>query len=157
MGMEMARAAVGVARLLHSASSIRKCDASRSRAASYGRMDVLIVERDDLVAEVLADALADEGLTISVVPTEQAANRIAQDDLPRVVITGMNRNSEDMAWNGDGEEAVLPLAVPRNHLPGGTVAGSLAAGGAERQRTVSAETGFHVANDSYRARVAGIS
>ena len=57
-------------------------------------MDVLILERDPLVAEVLADALADEGLTTAVTPTEQEAAVI--DDPPRVVITSINRTGEDL-------------------------------------------------------------
>jgi DNA-binding response OmpR family regulator len=36
-------------------------------------MDVLIVERDKLLAEVIADALADDGITVTVVPDEQRA------------------------------------------------------------------------------------
>ena len=59
-------------------------------------MDVLIVERDELVAEILVDALTDDGLTASVVRTEQDAAGLPEDDLPSVVITGMNRSAEDM-------------------------------------------------------------
>lgn len=82
-----------------------KCDASWSADVSYGRMDVLIVERDDLIAEVIAGALAEDGISAAVVPTEQDATRIAQDDSPRVIITGMNRRLEDMA----GMEAARSL------------------------------------------------
>jgi DNA-binding response OmpR family regulator len=73
-----------------------KVDASRGLVAGYNRMDVLIVERDDLVAEILVDALTDDGITASVVRTEQDAARIPEGDLPSVVITGMNRSAEDM-------------------------------------------------------------
>jgi DNA-binding response OmpR family regulator len=59
-------------------------------------MDVLIVERNVLVADILVDALTDDGLTASVVPTEQDAAALREDDLPSVVITGMNRSAEDM-------------------------------------------------------------
>jgi DNA-binding response OmpR family regulator len=59
-------------------------------------MDVLIVERDDLMAEVLANALADEGLSTVTVPDEHDAATISPDDAPSVVITGMNGRGEDM-------------------------------------------------------------
>jgi hypothetical protein len=48
-------------------------DASRGPVASYTVMDVLIVERDDLVGTVLADALDEDGLTAALVPDEQGA------------------------------------------------------------------------------------
>ena len=84
----------GLAAIIEGKSA--KVDASRGLAASYNRMDVLIVERDELVAEILVDALTDDGLTASVVRTEQDAAGLPEDDLPSVVITGMNRSAEDM-------------------------------------------------------------
>ena len=59
-------------------------------------MDVLIVERDDLVAGVIADALADDGISSAVAPDEQKGPAISTENSPRVVITGMNRHDEDM-------------------------------------------------------------
>jgi DNA-binding response OmpR family regulator len=59
-------------------------------------MDVLIVERDELLAEVIADALIDDGITVTVVSDEQRALAIFAETGPHVVITGMNRGNEDM-------------------------------------------------------------
>ena len=59
-------------------------------------MDVLIVERDELVGTVLADLLADDGIAAAVMPDEQAL-ALPPDNAPLVVITGMNRgHSEDL-------------------------------------------------------------
>ena len=55
-------------------------------------MDVLIVERDQMVAEVLADALADVGITAD----EDQAIAGCHDSETRVVITGINRRGEDI-------------------------------------------------------------
>ena len=55
---------------------------------------MLIIERDDLIAGVLADAIADEGLTTAVTYTEQEA--AAVKDPPRVVVTCINREGEDL-------------------------------------------------------------
>jgi CheY-like chemotaxis protein len=61
-------------------------------------MDVLIVERDELIGTVLADALDQDGLTATLVPDEQEAFDLPPHDAPRVVITGMNHgHNEDMA------------------------------------------------------------
>ena len=59
-------------------------------------MDVLIVERDELVAAVLADALADDCITASIVPDENEAMTACQAGTPRVVVTSINRQPEDM-------------------------------------------------------------
>jgi DNA-binding response OmpR family regulator len=59
-------------------------------------MDVLIVERDELLAEVIAAALIDDGITVTVVSDEQRALAIFAETGPHVVITGMNRSNEDM-------------------------------------------------------------
>jgi DNA-binding NtrC family response regulator len=73
-------------------------DASRGLVVSYTVMDVLIVEPDELIGTVLADALDQDGLTATLVPDEQKAFDLPPHDAPRVVITGMNRgNNEDMA------------------------------------------------------------
>ena len=47
-------------------------------------MDVLIVEKNDLLAEVLADALADDGIEAAVVADDEEALRACQPDLPQV-------------------------------------------------------------------------
>ena len=59
-------------------------------------MDVLIVERDGLVAEVIADALAGGGIVSFILHDEADAFAIPQDEAPQVVITGMNRRGEDL-------------------------------------------------------------
>ena len=59
-------------------------------------MDVLIVEHDGLVAEVIADALADGGIVSFILHDEADAFAIPQDEAPQVVITGMNRSGEDL-------------------------------------------------------------
>jgi DNA-binding response OmpR family regulator len=59
-------------------------------------MDVLIVERDELIASMLTDALDGEGISVAVLPDE-AALMLTPDEAPRVVITGMNRtHTEDL-------------------------------------------------------------
>ena len=59
-------------------------------------MDVLIVERDELVGSMLSDVLADDGIAAAVMPDEQAL-ALPPDNAPLVVITGMNRgHSEDL-------------------------------------------------------------
>jgi DNA-binding response OmpR family regulator len=60
-------------------------------------MDVLIVERDELLGAVLADALAEDGISAAAVPDEKAL-ALPPDQAPLVVITGMNRgHNEDLA------------------------------------------------------------
>src|SRR6476646_5418237 len=73
-----------------------KLDASDRHLPGYGEMDVLIVERDELIAAVLSDALSADGISVAVVPSEEEAMRTCRDGSPRVVITGINRRSEDM-------------------------------------------------------------
>jgi DNA-binding NtrC family response regulator len=59
-------------------------------------MDVLIVEQNELLATVLADALADEGIDAAVVPDDDDALATCQPDMPQVVVTGINRRRDDM-------------------------------------------------------------
>jgi DNA-binding NtrC family response regulator len=59
-------------------------------------MDVLIVERDELVGGVIADALAIDGIFAKVVSDKEEALSVTVNDVPRVVITGINRSDEDM-------------------------------------------------------------
>jgi DNA-binding NtrC family response regulator len=60
------------------------------------RMDVLIVEQNELLAAVLADALADEGIEAAVVRDEAEAMTACEPDVPQVVVTGINRRRDDM-------------------------------------------------------------
>ena len=53
-------------------------------------MDVLIVERDELMGSILADAMDGEGIPF-VVASDEEAMKLPPDDAPRVVITGLNR------------------------------------------------------------------
>ena len=59
-------------------------------------MDVLIVKRDELIAEVLSDALSADGISVAIVQNEEQAMRTCRDGSPRVVITGINRRFEDL-------------------------------------------------------------
>ena len=60
-------------------------------------MDVLIVERDELLGTVLADALVEDGISAAVMPDEEAL-ALPPDQAALVVITGMNRgHTEDLA------------------------------------------------------------
>ena len=59
-------------------------------------VDVLIVERDELIAAVLAEALADDCITASIVLDENEAMAACHADTPRVVLTGINRQPEDI-------------------------------------------------------------
>jgi DNA-binding response OmpR family regulator len=59
-------------------------------------MDVLIVETDELIAGVLSDALSADGISVAIMPNEEEAMRACRDGSSRVVITGINRRSEDM-------------------------------------------------------------
>ena len=65
-------------------------------------MDVLIVERDELVAEFLATALADDGLSAGILYTEQDVEAV--DDPPRVVVTSINRKGEDLKGLAAGRD-----------------------------------------------------
>ena len=59
-------------------------------------MDVLIVERDELVGSMLADTLAEEGISAAVAPDDQAL-ALPPSAAPRIVITGINRgHNEDL-------------------------------------------------------------
>jgi DNA-binding NtrC family response regulator len=73
----------------------KKVDASIAPFGSYGTMDVLIVERDSMVAEVFADALADVGISAEITADEDRAIAGCHDSSARVVITGINRRGED--------------------------------------------------------------
>jgi DNA-binding response OmpR family regulator len=57
-------------------------------------MDVLIVERDELVGAALADMLDAEGMSVSVASDEEAL-KLPLGDAPQVVITGLNRGHDE--------------------------------------------------------------
>jgi DNA-binding response OmpR family regulator len=50
-------------------------------------MDVLIEERDATVAELFADALAEEGIETEIISDDKDANPACEPDTPQVVIT----------------------------------------------------------------------
>jgi DNA-binding NtrC family response regulator len=81
-------------RILQTAST--KVDASSQPFGGYRAMDVLIVERDLMVAEVFADALADVGISAEITTDEEKAIAECPDSEARVVITGINRRGEDI-------------------------------------------------------------
>lgn len=60
-------------------------------------MDVLVIEQDEMIGAMLAEALAEDGLSVAVLPDHQALDLAAE---PKVVITGMNRRSEDLRGLG---------------------------------------------------------
>jgi DNA-binding response OmpR family regulator len=53
-------------------------------------MDVLIIERDELMGSILADTMNGEGIPFAFASDEEAL-MLPLDDAPRVVITGLNR------------------------------------------------------------------
>jgi DNA-binding response OmpR family regulator len=57
-------------------------------------MEVLIVERDELVGSMLADTLDAEGIAV-VLASDEEAMRLPPDDAPQVVITGINRGHNE--------------------------------------------------------------
>jgi DNA-binding NtrC family response regulator len=59
-------------------------------------MDVLIVEQDELIAELLETALADEGIEAAILDDSEALESCGPK-APQVVITSINRHGEDMA------------------------------------------------------------
>ena len=59
-------------------------------------MNVLVVERDALLATVLTDALADDGIEAVVVSDDEEALEACQPDMPQVVVTGINRGGDDL-------------------------------------------------------------
>lgn len=80
-----------------SAMRSKRSDASCCLGFCLEGMDVLIVERDELIAATLAGALADEGIDAGVA-TDDEALALTHAASPHVVITGMNRtHHEDLA------------------------------------------------------------
>ena len=59
-------------------------------------MDVLILERDELVAEIVVDVLENDGLTAAIMRTDHAAKTAYFPEAPRVVVTSINRCGEDL-------------------------------------------------------------
>jgi hypothetical protein len=93
-------------------------------------MDVLIVEKNDLLAEVLADAVADDGIEAAVVADDEEALRACQPDLPQVVVTGINRLSDERTAVRPGDTE--PLSVACRDLHGGALASTAGARYASR-------------------------
>ena len=57
-------------------------------------MDVLIIERDQLMGSLLADILDGEGIPVAVTSDEEALT-LPPEDAPRVVITRINRGHDE--------------------------------------------------------------
>jgi DNA-binding NtrC family response regulator len=57
-------------------------------------MDVLIIERDELVRSLLADTLDADGIS-AMAASDDEALKLSPDDVPRVVITGINRGHDE--------------------------------------------------------------
>jgi CheY-like chemotaxis protein len=72
----------------------RISDASLVLLISYVAMDVLIVERDELMGSMLADTLGEDGISAAVTSDDKA---LTLPDVPQVVVTGINRgHTEDL-------------------------------------------------------------
>ena len=64
-------------------------------------MTVLIVERDELIADVLATALEEEGIEAAILDDDKIALEACEPEAPQVVITGINRirmTWRDCSW-----------------------------------------------------------
>jgi DNA-binding NtrC family response regulator len=59
-------------------------------------MNVLIVERDELLAEVMATTLTDRGIGAKIIQDDAKAMEACEPDSPDLVITSINRGREDM-------------------------------------------------------------
>jgi DNA-binding response OmpR family regulator len=59
-------------------------------------MDALVIESDELLALVLAETLENNGITAAVIHDDSMALAACQDDPPRLVITALNRQREDL-------------------------------------------------------------
>ena len=57
-------------------------------------MDVLIIERDELVRSLLAETLGAEGIAATSAADKEALKRLA-NDAPQVVITGINPGHDE--------------------------------------------------------------
>ena len=57
-------------------------------------MDVLIIERDELVRSVLAETLDGEGISAKAASDEEAL-KLPSNDAPQMVITGINRGHDE--------------------------------------------------------------
>ena len=131
-------------------------DASRGLVVSYTVMDVLIVEPDELIGTVLADALDQDGLTATLVPDEQKAFDLPPHDAPRVVITGMNRgNNRGHGGAAHRAGAAKEMAWHRRDLHGGLVAGPLASVRARCPRAIPRQARPISEDDPHRARTTG--
>lgn len=73
---------------------------------------VLIVEDDALTQQVIAQTLRDEGCTVAVVPSGQAALDLTRDRLPAVIV--LDHRLEDMSG---GEFMRRYRLTPSPHAP----------------------------------------
>jgi hypothetical protein len=99
----------------------QKIDASIRVFNSYWVMDVLIVERDELIAEVFAAALAEGGITSEITADDEQAMDACHDSSTRVMITGISRRR---GYEGHAVRTrdASPLPLARRGLSGGSVA-----------------------------------
>jgi DNA-binding response OmpR family regulator len=70
---------------------------SNPEATLLKPMNVLLIERDELIAELLATALAEEGIEAAILDDDRQALQLCEPNVPQVVITSINRLGEDMA------------------------------------------------------------
>ena len=66
-----------------------------------------------MVAEVFADALADEGIEAEIIGDDKDAVAACEPDAPQVVITRINRMQEDL--RGPGNAGSLSAACSDLH------------------------------------------
>src|SRR5690242_3670074 len=59
-------------------------------------VDMLIIEQEEIIAEVLVDALSAEGIDAAVVGDDRKAIETCESDAPCVLITRINRRKEDL-------------------------------------------------------------
>ena len=118
-------------------------------------MDVLIVERDELIAEVLSDALSADGISVAIVQNEEEAMRTCRDGSPRVVITGINRRSEvyEGAILRSRDAGPLPAACCGLH--GGSLASEIAPVCPWYPGAVPHQAGRHGEVGAHRSRASG--
>jgi hypothetical protein len=100
-----------------------KRDASVLPAVRSMLMDVIIVERNELLATVLADALADEGIDAAVVPDDEEALAAYAAGRGHGHKPPPRRHEGTAVRQGDTE----PLSVACHYLHGGALASATGA------------------------------
>ena len=104
-------------------------------------MDVLIIERDELVRSVLAETLDAEGISATGASDEEAL-KLPSNDAPQMVITGINRgHDEDLTGLRSGCGPASKMAAALRRLSRRAVAGALAPRNVGRRRALSHQTG----------------